>query len=159
MKQIKGYGRYRLVMSDSIYDTKKDRFLTKTTNKRGYVYLQLTDDNGKRKGVSFHRLVASVHLGLDLSDSSSIVDHIDGNTSNNSLDNLRVCSNVENTNWGKGNLHNLPYYITKNQTPSCKQGFSYVYGRTINGKHKRLKSSISLDKVIEFKKEYENKYN
>lgn len=52
--------------------------------------------NGQTYKYSIHRLVAAAFLDLDLEDVKSIVNHKDGNPSNNFLDNLEVCNQSYN---------------------------------------------------------------
>jgi hypothetical protein len=55
---------------------------------------------GKPKGVRMNRLMAAIHHGLDLDDSSQVVDHLDSNITNNHPSNLQVVSLEENTRRG-----------------------------------------------------------
>ncbi len=48
------------------------------------------------KMIKRHRIIAYTYLGLDLDNSKQQVDHQDGNTLNNSLDNLRVVTHQQN---------------------------------------------------------------
>jgi len=52
--------------------------------------------NGKKKKLRIHRLVACAFLGLEMDNRKSLVDHIDHNTKNNALTNLRIVTNQEN---------------------------------------------------------------
>lgn len=52
--------------------------------------------NGHRKSAKAHILVADAFLPHD--DSCNQIDHIDGNTLNNHVDNLRRCNNKQNMN-------------------------------------------------------------
>ena len=65
-------------------------------NTQGYMSLKMTNDDGELINVTVHRLVASIYLGLNYSDSDSHVDHIDGDKLNNHASNLRIVTNAEN---------------------------------------------------------------
>ena len=75
------------------YMTHKERILKATPGKSGYVILTLSY-NGARKKQLLHRILAETFIpnpkGLPH------VNHIDGNKSNNSLDNLEWCTHSEN---------------------------------------------------------------
>lgn len=70
-----------------------------TLNTYGYITVNLCK-NGKANTKRVHRLVAETFLG----ESKLQVDHIDGNKSNNRIDNLEYVTPKENTNraWEKG---------------------------------------------------------
>lgn len=74
--------------------------MTPTINKFGYESVNLTFEGNVKRKYSVHRLVASVYLGLNLVDSHITVDHIDGNRRNNSVENLRLLSAIENVKEG-----------------------------------------------------------
>jgi len=59
-------------------------------SKNPYMRVRLKD-----KLYMLHRLIASVHIGRQLN-KNEVVNHIDGNTVNNSLSNLEVVSQQEN---------------------------------------------------------------
>ena len=61
----------------------------------GYKQLQLYFE-GKRKFYLVHRIVAHVYLGLDIENPKQIIDHIDRNTLNNNVSNLRIVTHQQN---------------------------------------------------------------
>ena len=71
-----------------------------------------------------HRIVAMAFLGLDITNPKIQVDHIDHNTENNSVENLRVCSSAEN-NQNRKNIKG--YYF-------CKKTNKYKVKIILNGK-------------------------
>lgn len=70
---------------------------------RGYPKLTLRDYGNTPKTIAVHRLVALTFLSNDgnLTD----VDHIDGDKTNNRLDNLRWVSHKQNCSWRKPMVH------------------------------------------------------
>ena len=52
-------------------------------------------DGKKRKTISYPKWLMQVHLGRELSKNETI-DHIDGDVSNNSIDNLQILSLADN---------------------------------------------------------------
>ena len=71
-------------------------------NSEGYVCLGLTID-GKRRKLKAHRLAIYLATGEM---PKEVVNHIDGNTSNNRLNNLETCSHRYNVTVGKISLLN-----------------------------------------------------
>lgn len=66
----------------------------------GYLMVHFRNENGKRKGLLVHRLVAQAWI--DNPEGKKQVDHIDENKLNNRVENLRWATPKENTNHGTG---------------------------------------------------------
>tara|TARA_R110002012_G_C11255062_1_gene567286 strand:- start:31 stop:501 length:471 start_codon:yes stop_codon:yes gene_type:complete len=144
---------YFLSEDNEIINSKSGKILKGSIHKKkGYHQIGLVID-GTQLNTLMHRIVAHCYLGLDLRDPKTHVDHIDNNPSNNSVENLRLCSHLENRNFHS--KHQLPNYVSKANTKRVKQGFLYVYSRRTNGKTKNLKYSVNLDTILDFKKQYE----
>ena len=73
--------------------TRRARVLKKMVDKKGYHRVHLYN-NGKLKRAPVHRLVALAFI--DRSDDSLVVNHIDNNPLNNSVDNLEWVTQYEN---------------------------------------------------------------
>ena len=95
---IPGYkGLYAISMSGKIASFKTGRGMRckgwkKTGIRSNYEHVGLCISGKERNGHLVHRLMACTFLGLDLSDNSTPVDHLDNNKLHNHLDNLEVCS-------------------------------------------------------------------
>lgn len=96
-KTIPGYeGLYMVsnlgrVKSMEFYRSKRG-ILSQGNDKLGYKRVVLYK-NDSEKTLLVHRIVASAFFGLK---NDEKIDHIDGNPENNTIKNLRVCSQAEN---------------------------------------------------------------
>lgn len=87
------------VWRQSITKSKKWNRIDDNQSFNGYIKIHLTNKEGKRKDLRLHRLVyKAYHQSWDIMDTSmnNCIDHIDGNRTNNNIDNLRVVTNQEN---------------------------------------------------------------
>lgn len=87
---------YLISKDGEVYNEKTKIKLKQTPNGAGYIRYNLMI-KGKKKQFQAHRLVAEVWIngGLEISE-SLVVNHIDGNTTNNNIDNLEIVSKSEN---------------------------------------------------------------
>ena len=98
-KWIEGYeGRYLISTKGRIrtYTVKgRGKLIHPSKNKRGYLLVQLTNNNGEIKGFLVHQLVGRTFIPnpLDL----ETINHKDFNKENNSIENLEWMSKSDNT--------------------------------------------------------------
>lgn len=85
--------RYYASSYGYIYDNKLKKILPTRKNKRGWYDCKIWF-NDVRKTINVHRVIAMTFLG----ESSLTVNHIDGNKSNNAVENLEYMTLVEQ-NW------------------------------------------------------------
>ncbi len=76
-----------------VYSMKSNKYLSTKPYKSGYVYIKFVDNSSKEMRKSLHEIIAITFLGPRNNQS---IDHIDQNSSNNNLDNLRYVSVSEN---------------------------------------------------------------
>jgi hypothetical protein len=92
-KDIIGYPRYKITPDGNIYSKRSNRAMIQQTNANGYKWIQLCVNN-KKKNFYIHQLVAQ-HF-IENPDKKQIVNHIDGNKTNNNVDNLEWVTHSEN---------------------------------------------------------------
>jgi hypothetical protein len=105
----------------------------------GYKYLQLQRD-GKRKNILFHHLVAKLFIGER--PQGMVIDHIDRNSLNNNVNNLRYITQLENS-------HNTSIYRTDILT-SDKQVRKNIMSRERDrrtGRFKNLRNAKGLGSI------------
>ncbi len=79
-------------------------------------------NNKKKSKYLHHRIIAYAFLGLDINDSTQIIDHIDGNTFNNCVENLRIINSQKNS------------FNRKNIKGYTFDGYGYPAFLKLNGK-------------------------
>lgn len=109
-KPIEGYENYMIGRNCDIYNITTGRKIKQSLN-QGYYRCWLVDNNGMRKQVSIHRALAVAYIP-NYNQSRIEVDHIDRNTTNNKLNNLRWLTHQENM---MNKVHNhISYYKKSN---------------------------------------------
>jgi len=102
-KVITGYPDYAINSIGQVKSLRFNRILKNSVNNSGYHYVNLMD-NKQRKTTAIHKLVLE-HFGCPKPFEMAVVDHKDGNKTNNTLDNLEWVSISENTSRAYGNSH------------------------------------------------------
>ena len=96
--EIKDYPNYLIYPDGRIWGKKtqgrKEGFMKMKSDNHGYLRLGLTNENGHKK-FRLHRLIAQHYIPNP--NNYPEVDHIDGNTLNNDISNLRWCDRSINT--------------------------------------------------------------
>jgi hypothetical protein len=96
-KDVTGYkGRYRVSNIGNVFSVKRDKVLTPAKSVHGYLRLVLCK-NGEQVNKSIHSLVAKEFIGA--CPEGCVINHIDGDKTNNCVDNLEYVSYSDN------NLH------------------------------------------------------
>ena len=89
-----GYSQYNIDENGTITNVRTGKILKPYIDKRGYENFSLWGDNGERKTMRGHQLVAKMYLENPYNYPQ--VDHIDGNKRNNNVNNLEWVSNEIN---------------------------------------------------------------
>lgn len=94
--RISNKGRVKCVLrrNNAYNNYYKADYIMKDFDFKGYRRIQLRTDDGKTLTIGVHRLVALVFLPLV--EGKTLVNHKDGNKSNNNVENLEWCTNQEN---------------------------------------------------------------
>ena len=91
---IPGYSGYKVTDTGDVYSFITGKNLKTSPGKNGYKCLSLVGDDGKKRMLTVHRLVALTFIPV-ISEKTH-VNHKDGNKLNNSVDNLEWVNNQEN---------------------------------------------------------------
>lgn len=128
--------------------------MTSVRKHSGYCYGKL---NSKRHGKIFqlkaHRIAWALHYG-EWPDPESYIDHIDGDRSNNKIENLREVTPHENAKNKKRPKNNTTGHIGIRQLES-KNWQAYI---TVDSKFKSLGSYEDKFEAMRVRKEAEKKY-
>lgn len=140
-REIKGFeGRYavsnlgrvkslpRLVNNHTGEINLKGKILKQRPDNKGYMRIDIKDNSGKKKYMGIHRVVALTFIDNPLNKPQ--VNHIDGNKSNNNVDNLEWVTNSEN------------------QIHAYKRGLNYVTGRAGRKKKEVCQIDIQTGKIM-----------
>jgi len=149
-KYIEGYGKdYKICSNGDVISCRfnKEKILKPLNDGNGYLYVGLCKNN-KRKNLKIHRLIAIYFI--DNPNNYQIVDHINGNTLDNSIVNLRwvtISGNCRNRkNQGK---YMKGVYFNKRDNKFIAQIW-------IDNKHKNLGY---FDDELEAHEAYMKEYN
>lgn len=105
-KRHPDFDNYQISTLGRIWSEKKQRIMNQYQQNSGYWQIQLVDNNGKSTRFLVHRLVALVWIPNPAN--KPIINHIDGDKSNNCVHNLEWCTNSENIRHARTNGLN-PY--------------------------------------------------
>ena len=102
-KTIKSSPNYEVSNFGSIRNTKTGNLLKVATNNSGYKLVCLSNKNKKQTGY-IHRLVAEAFINTNLDTRISVVNHINGDKSNNTIKNLEWATYADNAIHGRARL-------------------------------------------------------
>jgi len=143
---IKGYeNKYKIDKKGNVFSVKRNIYMKTLPDKYGYFRIGLRK-NGKFKLYGIHRLVGITFIPNP--NNLPMIDHIDQNKQNNSLDNLRWINS-------SGNMRNR---TTKNKLRGVRKTPSGKYRAEIKINNKKIHlGTFKTDK--EAYECYMNKYN
>lgn len=128
--QVSSLGRVKSLKRLSFSGRVLKEKILKPANTNNYKKVVLSK-NDNRKQFYIHQLVAMAFLGHSPNGHSLVVDHVDGDTSNNSANNLQIVTQRKNTQKKKGEF--LSSY-----TGVSKQGKKWAAKIKLNGKSVHL---------------------
>ena len=150
--EIEGFENYMIFEDSTVVNLITGKVMKPQSDGNGYNRVRLSK-NGEQTHKSVHRLLGQAYI--DNPENKPFIDHIDGNTHNNDLSNLRWATQSENNQNTKIPITNTSgtKNIHWNNHNNC-----WKYGKTINGiKHQKLDKD--LETLKEYKKNYEENQN
>jgi len=106
--ELKNYSKYLISNKGNIKCKFSGKVLKKNIGSHGYFTIYLSDDDNIKKQYLIHRLVCLTFL--ENLENKTIVDHIDCNTLNNDVNNLRYVTKSENAQNSKIPINNKTSY-------------------------------------------------
>jgi len=100
-KQINGYPDYAISCEGQVKSLRFDRILKNAASNAEYYYVNIIH-NKIKKTTAVHKLVME-HFGSECPGTNYVIDHIDGNKTNNHISNLEWVTIQENTLRAYGN--------------------------------------------------------
>lgn len=95
-KPIVGFDNYLVSDLGRVMNAKRGTIMKQATQRNGYKYVSIRNNEGKQKSPMIHRLVGQAFLGLDVSDKWQVMMHLDDDKTNNVVSNLKVGTYEEN---------------------------------------------------------------
>ena len=124
MTEIEGYENYLIFEDGVVINSKSGREIKPCLSNMGYYIIGLSKD-GKRNNFLIHRLIALAYLPNP--DNKLFIDHINRNTKDNRIDNLRWVTRSENDRNRSCHSNSGKQFISKNIKKDMKQGFYYSF--------------------------------
>ena len=150
-------GLYKINQKGYVYCVKKKKLL-KSGLHNTYNFVSLCK-NGKYKKFLLHRLVAINFIPND-DINKNIVDHIDGNRTNNNISNLRWVTQPENARNCKSKTNYITEFIRKESgTITYRANYSiYIDDKRIHKSKQSIHRNEVEEWVEQMKKDYPNEY-
>ena len=93
-REIEGYENYSVINLGTVKNNKTNKILKNSVNFNGYYHVTLYKPNNRQQ-FKIHRLVSEAFIENPLN--KRCIDHKDNNKSNNNSNNLRWCTDIENS--------------------------------------------------------------
>jgi hypothetical protein len=146
-EDLKGFSNYLINKDGKIISKYYKKEIVFQTDRDGYFRVNMYGDDKKRMKKGIHRLLALQYI--ENPNNLPLIDHIDRNRQNNSLDNLRWCDYKEN----RANSFRKSYGCI---TSTLRRDKLYYQAKIIIDKKNVYKSSYDKELLEEWLKKKSN---
>lgn len=114
---FRDFKKYEIYEDGRIWSYARNKWLKPQPNHRGYKLVTLSDNDGKIKTYSVHRVVYESVTGQPIPEGMD-VNHINEDKSDNRFENLNLMTRQDNCNWG---TRNERLSTVKTNNPKCSR--------------------------------------
>ena len=133
-KPVRGFSRYGVSNIGNVHSIDRGKVLKPFKDTGGYYRVKLFG-SGKPKQIGVHQLVAVAFLGHEINGYEKVVDHIDGDITNNKAWNLQVTTQLHNHEKGNSprkSKHRGVYHCPNRNSPRKWRAEIYKNGKRNN---------------------------
>jgi len=113
--EVEKFSKYLITSDGKIYSKIYKKYMKPQIAPSGYNYINLRNDNGKSERFLLHQIICQV-FKPNIDENKKAINHINGNKSDNRVENLEWCTDSENMMHAKNILPLIKEYMKNEET-------------------------------------------